>query len=47
MLLAAFMGWLLAFAVVQTQGMGWAIVIHLAQDVVIITLLIARDWSRR
>lgn len=46
MLLAAFMGWLLAFAVVQTQGMGWAIAIHVVQDVVIITLLIARDWSR-
>lgn len=45
--MAAFMGWLLTWAVVQTDGLGWAFVIHLAQDVVIITLLIARDRSSR
>ena len=40
-LLAGFMGWFLAVAVVQTAGIGWAFVIHWAQDVVIITVLIA------
>ena len=40
-LLAGFMGWFLAIAVVQTAGLGWALVIHGAQDIVIITLLVA------
>jgi membrane protease YdiL (CAAX protease family) len=40
--LAGFMGAFLAIAVVQTGGLGWAVVIHYAQDVVIITVLVAR-----
>ena len=40
-ILAGFMGWFLAISVVQTAGIGWAFVIHWAQDVVIITALIA------
>ena len=39
--LAGFMGWFLALSVMQTQGLGWAVAIHWAQDVVIFTVLIA------
>lgn len=41
--LAGFMGWFLTLSVLQTGGLGWAWTIHAAQDVVIITLLIARE----
>jgi membrane protease YdiL (CAAX protease family) len=40
-LLAGFMGWFLAVSVVQTAGLGWALVIHGAQDIVIICVLVA------
>ena len=42
-LLAGFMGWFLTLSVLQTGGLGWAWTIHLVQDVVIITLLMARE----
>ena len=43
LLLAGFMGWFLTLSVLQTGGLGWAWTIHLVQDVVIITLLMARE----
>lgn len=36
-LLAAFLGWLLAKSMVETQGMGWALLLHALVDVPIIT----------
>lgn len=41
MVLAGFLGWFLALSVVQTGGLGWALVIHGTLDVVIFTILIA------
>jgi membrane protease YdiL (CAAX protease family) len=40
-LLAGFMGWFLTLSVLQTGGLGWAWTIHLVQDIVIFTLLVA------
>jgi membrane protease YdiL (CAAX protease family) len=40
-ILAGFMGWLLTYSVVQTGGIGWALIIHFAQDIVILTLALA------
>lgn len=42
-LLAGFMGWFLSLSVLQTGGIGWAWTIHVVQDIVIITLLMARE----
>ena len=36
------MGWFLMLSVLQTGGLGWAWTIHVVQDIVIITLLMAR-----
>lgn len=44
--LAGFMGWLLTLSLIQTGGMAWAYVIHFAQDIVIITLLLAVSERR-
>jgi membrane protease YdiL (CAAX protease family) len=40
-LLAGFMGWFLMMSVLQTGGIGWAWTIHVVQDIVILTLLVA------
>jgi len=40
-LLAGFLGWLLAKSVVETEGMGWAWLIHFLQDVVIYLALLS------
>ncbi len=41
--LAGFMGWFLTLSVLQTGGIGWAWTIHVVQDIVIITVLMARE----
>ena len=41
--LAGFLGWFLALSVLQTHGLGWALLLHFAQDVVIFAMLIAAD----
>jgi hypothetical protein len=40
--LAGFLGWLLAKSVQETRGMGWAIVLHMLQDVVIFAALLSQ-----
>lgn len=40
-LVAGFLGWLLAKAVQETRGMGWAIFLHFLQDVVIFAALLS------
>lgn len=40
-LLAAFMGWLAATATIQTGGITWAWLLHIALDIVILTTVIA------
>jgi uncharacterized protein len=42
-ILAGFMGWFLTLSVLQTGGIGWAWTIHVVQDIVIITVLMARE----
>ena len=32
---SGFLGWLLAKSVIETKGLGWALLIHFLQDVVI------------
>ncbi len=41
-LMAGFLGWLLAKSVLETKGFGWAWFIHFLQDVVIIFALVGR-----
>jgi uncharacterized protein len=43
MLLAGFLGWLLAKSVFETQGLFWAWGIHFLQDVVIISAFIISE----
>ncbi len=45
-ILAGFMGWFLTLSVLQTGGLGWALVIHGAQDVVILTTMVAVAGGR-
>ena len=45
-LLAGFMGWFLTLSILQTGGIGWAWTIHVVQDIVIITLLVAGARAR-
>lgn len=40
-LLAGFLGWVMARSMLDTGGLGWALLIHFAQDVPIITMLLA------
>jgi membrane protease YdiL (CAAX protease family) len=40
-LMAGFLGWLMATSMIQTGGIGWAWGIHFLQDVVILIILIA------
>ena len=40
-LLAGFLGWLAATATIQTAGIAWAWTLHVALDVVILTVLLA------
>jgi membrane protease YdiL (CAAX protease family) len=43
-LMAGFLGWVMAQSVLDTGGLGWAWVIHVAQDVPILTMiLVASD----
>lgn len=41
-LMAGFLGWLMAKAVLETKGMGWAWVIHFLQDVIILFAFIGK-----
>lgn len=41
MLLAFFLGWLLAKSILETKGIFWAWLIHFLQDIVIITALLS------
>jgi hypothetical protein len=41
MLMAGFLGWLLSRSIQDSQGIGWAWLIHFVQDVIILTVLIA------
>lgn len=41
MLMAGFLGWLLTKSMVETKGIGWALLIHFVQDVVILFALVA------
>jgi membrane protease YdiL (CAAX protease family) len=45
-ILAAFLGWFLMLSVIQTGGLGWAIVIHFVQDIVIMTFWYASTLQR-
>ncbi len=40
-LMAGFLGWLMATSMIQTGGIGWAWGVHFLQDVVILVILIA------
>lgn len=40
-LMAGFLGWLLARAIQDTRGIGWAWIVHFCQDVLIFTVTIA------
>lgn len=39
-LLATFLGWLLAKSIIETRGIGWAVFIHFLQDVIIFTAIL-------
>ena len=39
-LLAGFLGWLLAKSVLETRGIGWAVFIHFLQDVIIFSAIL-------
>ncbi len=41
--LAGFLGWLLAKSVQETRGMGWAILLHMLQDVIIFAALLSQS----
>ncbi|WP_068614650.1 CPBP family intramembrane glutamic endopeptidase [Paenibacillus tuaregi] len=41
-LMAAFIGWILAKSMIETKGFFWALLIHFLQDVVIFTALIMK-----
>lgn len=43
MLMAGFLGWLLAKSVVETKGFGWAWLIHFLQDVVILFAFLGKE----
>jgi membrane protease YdiL (CAAX protease family) len=43
--LAGFLGWFLAKSVQETRGMGWAILLHMLQDVVIFAALLSGSLS--
>jgi uncharacterized protein len=45
-LMAGFVGALLALSVLQTGGLGWALAIHFALDVVILTIVVAAGSTR-
>jgi membrane protease YdiL (CAAX protease family) len=45
-ILAAFLGWFLMLSVIQTGGLGWAIVIHFVQDIVIMTFWYASTLQK-
>lgn len=38
--LAGFLGWLLAKSVLETRGLGWALVIHFVQDIIIFSAIL-------
>lgn len=38
-LMAGFMGWFSTMSIVQTGGIGWAYLIHVVQDIIILTLV--------
>jgi len=42
-LVAGFLGWLLAKSILETKGMFWAFLIHFVQDVIILSALFAKD----
>lgn len=42
-LVAGFLGWLLAKSILETKGMFWAFLIHFVQDVIILSVLFAKD----
>ena len=46
-LMAGFLGWLMATSMIQTGGIAWAWGIHALQDVVILTILIASADAHR
>ncbi|MGB7979876.1 MAG: CPBP family intramembrane glutamic endopeptidase [Candidatus Nanopelagicales bacterium] len=46
-LMAGFLGWLMATSMIQTGGIAWAWGIHALQDVVILTILIASAEAHR
>jgi membrane protease YdiL (CAAX protease family) len=46
-IMAGFLGWMMATATLQTGGIGWAWVMHFVQDVVIITIMIAAAASAK
>lgn len=46
-LLAGFLGWVLARSMLDTGGLGWAWLIHFAQDVPIITMLLVVAGRQR
>lgn len=45
-LMAGFLGWLLAKSIGETQGFFWAWLIHFLQDVIIFTGLFVRQFAR-
>jgi hypothetical protein len=45
-LMAGFLGWLLAKSIGETQGFFWALLIHFLQDVIIFTGLFIRQFSQ-
>lgn len=42
-LVAGFLGWLLAKSILETKGIFWAFLIHFVQDVIIFSALFAKD----
>ena len=42
-LVASFLGWLLAKSIIETKGIFWAFLIHFVQDVIILSALFAQD----
>lgn len=46
-LMAGFLGWVMAQSVLDTGGLGWAWVIHVAQDVPIIAMQLVASTDRR
>lgn len=47
MLMAGFLGWLMATSMIQTGGIAWAWGIHFLQDVVILIILVAGAETHR